>query len=149
MIVAGSACKKNKGLQNVDSIQQDNSIDSLLLMTATINGKPWQTDSAYSYKVKNSGNDTGSINLMISATRIKNDTASTIVFNITGFKGVQEYAINPPTNTATYYAGTQRHFATSGVFTVKTDTGNVLKGTFSFTADTISVTSGTFSVALP
>jgi hypothetical protein len=147
--VMGMACKKAKGPKNVDSIKQDNSIDSLLLMTATVNGLPWQTDSAYSYRVKNSGNDSGSYNLLISATRIVNDSSTTISFNITGFTGVNDYVINPPVNTATYYIGTQRHFATSGVFSVKLDTGNVYSGTFYFTADTITVTNGTFNVALP
>lgn len=143
------ACKKTKGPDTVKSAQQDNSIDSMLLMTALIDGREWLTDSAYSYKVRSSGNDTGTYNLMISATRIKNDSASTITFNISGYTGKGNYSINPPYNTATYYSGNQRHFATSGLFTVLTDTGGVLAGTFRFTADTIIVMNGTFNVALP
>ncbi len=149
LVIGVTSCKKNKGPKDVQSAQPDNGIDSILTMKALINGVDWSTDSAYSYKVKNSGNDTGIINLMVIATQNRNDTVSTITFTITGYEGVKEYIINPPTNTATYYSGNQRHYATSGSFDVKSDSGNILSGTFNFVADTIAATKGTFKVALP
>ena len=143
------SCRKASGPADVRSAQQDNSIDSLLLMTASVNGVEWLTDSAYSYKVKKSNNDSASFNLKISATQIKNSQVSTITFDIADFSGVNEYPVNPPWNTATYYIGNVRHFATSGTIVVSSDTGNILSGTFNFVADTITVTNGTFNVALP
>jgi hypothetical protein len=96
MFVGIAACKKNKGPASVPSAQPDNGVDSLLSMTAVINGVDWKTDSAYSYKIKNSGNDSGVINLMIVATQTKNDTVSTITFNLTDYTGIKDYAIDPP-----------------------------------------------------
>lgn len=148
--LAGIAgCRKTKGPASVNSVQPDNSIDSLLNMTALVNGVKWQTDSAYSYKVKNSGNDSGIINLMVVATQTKNSIPSTITFNISDFKGVGEYVLNPPLNTATYYSANRRFYATAGMFNVKKDSGGILIGVFNFSADTITVSNGTYIVALP
>jgi len=145
----GHGCRKAKGPSNIKSAQTDNSIDSLLNMTADINGKRWETDSAYSYRVKNSGNDSNVINLMVIATRKTNSITSTLKFNITNFTGIGNYPILPPMHTATYYYGSMRYFATSGMFTVIKDSGGVMSGSYNFIADTINVTNGTFVLALP
>jgi hypothetical protein len=148
-VAIGHGCRKAKGPANIKSAQPDNSIDSLLNMTADINGVRWETDSAYSYRVKNSGNDSNVINLMVIASRKKDSVTSTFKFNITNFTGIGNYPILPPMHTATYYYGSIRYFATSGMFTVIKDTGGVLSGTFHFIADTIDVSNGTFVLALP
>jgi hypothetical protein len=142
-------CRKAKGPSNIKSAQPDNSIDSLLNMVADINGVRWETDSAYSYRVKNSGNDSNVINLMVIATQKSDSVTSTMKFNISNFTGMGNYPILPPANTITYYKGNIRYFATSGVFTVIKDSGGVMSGTFNFIADTITVTNGTFTLALP
>ncbi len=142
-------CRKAKGPSNTKSAQPDNSIDSLLNMTADINGVRWETDSAYSYRVKSSGNDSNLINLMVIATKKNDSVTSTMKFNISNFTGVGNYSILPPANTITYYLGSIRYFATSGVFTVIKDSGGVMSGTYNFIADTIVVTNGTFTLALP
>ncbi len=149
IIAATGACRKKRGPANVDSIKQDNSIDSLLVMSALVNGIQWKTDSAYSYKVKNSANDTTTFSLLLSATQLKDGVASTITFNITDFKGPGNYNINPPVNTAAYYLGNIRHYGSAGTFSVLADTGGVLSGSFSFVADTVSIVNGSFTVAVP
>jgi len=118
-------------------------------MNALINGRTWQTDSAFGSYVRHSGNDSGVTNLMITATRKKNDSISTIVFNITSYTGRNTYTINPPINTATYYFGNSRHYATSGQIIITNDTGVALIGSFHFVADSINVANGAFNVSLP
>lgn len=147
--VLAVGCRKTKGPLNTKSAQPDTSIDSLLNMTAEINGVRWETDSAYSYRVKSSGNDSNLINLMVIANKTSNGITSTMKFNISNFTGIGNYPILPPANTITYYYGSIRHFATSGVFTVIKDSGGVMSGTFNYVADTLSVTNGTFTLALP
>ena len=149
LFISFAACKKSKGPANGNSVQPNNNLDSLVSMSATINGHLWQTDSAFGSYVQHSNNDSGITNLMITATRKKNDSISTIVFNITNFSGINTYTINPPIITATYYLGNMRHYATSGIIVVTNDSGSSLLGTFHFIADTISVTNGTFNVSLP
>lgn len=142
------ACRKAKGPANVGSVKPKK-LDSTVHMYATVNGAEWKTDSAYGYNVRNSGNDTGISNLLITATKYTSGI-STIKFNITRYTGLGTYTINPPVNTATYYdANNMRHFATAGTIVFATDTAYALRGTFSFTADTVSVINGEFDVALP
>jgi hypothetical protein len=145
------ACKKAKGPANGKSVQPNNNLDSTVNVSAIINGSAWQTDSAYGYYVKHSGNDSGMSDLMITATSTDKKTGviSTITFNISNFSGPNEYAIAPPYNTATYYIGSMRHFAMHGSFVVATDTGYALRGSFSFLADTFQVSQGVFDVSLP
>lgn len=145
------SCKKAKGPASVPSIQPNNGINSLLNMSAIINKQMWETDSAYSYKVKQSGNDSGIVNLMVIATRKKDSihNTSTIVININDYTGPTTYAVDPPTYAITYYDGKIRHYATTGRFTVLSDTGQMLKGIFNFVADSIKVDAGSFTVALP
>ena len=142
------ACKKSSSSVTGKSVQQKDP-DSTVSISATINGASWQTDSAFGYKIKNSGNDSSISNLYINATRTNNGGATTISFNVTQFTGPGTYTVNPPRVTAAYYIGTQRHFATSGSIVVLSDTAYALRGTFSFRADTIKVDGGTFDVALP
>ncbi len=144
------ACRKAKGPPNARSVEPKK-LDSTVVMKATVNGAGWQTDSAYGYRVKYSGNDTGIANLLITATRKDaNGNLTTIKFNITRFEGPDTYPVNPPVNTATYYdANNIRHYATSGTIVVATDTAYALRGTFTFTADTVSIANGYFDVALP
>jgi len=143
------ACKKNKGPEQANSVQPNNNIDSLVSMSATINGVFWQTDSAFGSYVLHSNNDSGVVDLYITATRKKKDSTSTIVFNLTNYTGNGTYAINPPLNTATYYEGNIRHYARSGEVVVTSDSGIAIVGSFSFIADTIRVDNGAFNVALP
>ena len=142
------ACKKTKGPANGKSVQPNNNLDSTVSMSALINGINWQTDSAFGYNVKHSGNDSGMVNLMITATN-KNKGVSTITINITNYNGPNTYAVNPPLNTATYYIGNYRHYASHGQIIIGSDTAYALKGTFTFIADTITVANGVFNVALP
>lgn len=149
LLVAGaSSCKKTKGPSNVKSAQQDNSVDSLVSVKMYVNGQVWQTDSVFSYKVKNSANDTSTYSYMVTATNVTNRTSS-LVINISGYSGLKNYAVNPPFSTITYYSNNHRYFATSGTFNVQSDTDNVLSGTFNFIADTIVVSKGTFRLAMP
>lgn len=144
------ACKKHKGPPDPASVQPDNSVDSLLDMTAKINGVYWQTDTAYSYKVLSSTGDSGVISLLIIANRLVDDSIGTSInLNISNYTGIGDYAVNAPDVTATYYYDNRRFFASSGVISVRADTGNVLSGAFHFVADTVSITEGTFVVALP
>ncbi len=156
LCIAFAACKKASGPADGNSVQPNNNLDSTVSVSAVINGAQWQTDSAFGDIVKPSGNDSTLVGLMITATRIINDSgsavansSSTIVFNITNYTGPNTYTINPPINTATYYVGTNRHFASSGKFIVTADTAYSLKGTFSFVAGTDTVTNGVFNVAMP
>jgi hypothetical protein len=149
LVCCAFACKKAKGPANGKSVQPNNNLDSNVSINATINGYPWQTDSAFGYNVKHSGNDSGVSNLMITATNTNNGRVSSMVFNITNFTGPSAYTINPPINTATYYIGNIRHYATHGLIIITSDTAYALKGSFYFTADTITVSDGNFNVALP
>ena len=149
VVFCALACKKAKGPVNGPSVQPNNNLDSLVSIKATINGFEWQTDSAYGYTVKHSGNDSGVSNLMITASNTNNGQVSAMTFNITNFTGPKSYTINPPINTAAYYLGNIRHYATHGIIVVTSDTAYALKGTFYFTADTITVSNGEFNVALP
>jgi hypothetical protein len=142
------ACKKSSSPVTGNSVKQKDP-DSTVFISATINGGNWQTDSAFGYKVKYSGNDSSTSNLLINATRTNNGGSTTISFNVTRFNGPGTYPVNPPLVTATYYVGTQRHFATTGNIVVMSDTAYALRGTFSFRADTITVDNGKFDVALP
>ena len=147
LFIAVAACKKNSGPADGKSIQLNNNLDSTVAMSATINGNSWQTDSAFGYKVATSGNDSGQFNLMVTATQ-HTGTISTITFNITNFSGKGTYAINPPLNTASYYVGNRRHYATSGTVNV-TDTSHFsLIANFNFVADSFEV-QGKFNVAMP
>jgi hypothetical protein len=146
LVFAG--CSKTSGPANGKSIQPNNNLDSMVSMSAIINGHDWQTDSAFGYNVKYSGNDSAISNLNITATQKMNGNATTIQFNITRYSGTGQYPVNPPLNTAAYYVGNTRHFGTSGTIVVTSTANYSLVGTFNFTADSFSVT-GKFNVATP
>jgi hypothetical protein len=149
LCIAVGACKKVSGPADGNSVQPDNNRDSLVSINAKINGARFQTDSAFAYLIHTSGNDSTAEGMMINAIQ-KNDTpAQTINFYINNFTGPATYTINPPYNTATYYVGTIRHYATSGQIVIVSDTAYSLIGTFNFVADTITVDSGKFNVAMP
>ncbi len=145
--VAGS-CKKKKGLTPTRSVQQNNNLDTLVGMSAKIDGESWQADSVFGYRV-NYGADTGRMDLYVTATNTRNDTNRTISFTITNYTGVNTYRIDPPIVSATYYIGNERHYATGGSIVVTSDDQYGVIGTFNFTADTIIVTDGVFNVAKP
>ncbi len=145
---AVGACKKAKGPANGNSIQQDNNRDSLVNMSAAINGNSWHTDSAFGYKVLSSDNDSSVSNLMITAVNKNNGHPSTITFVVNNYKGLAKYAINPPQVTATYYEGTVRHYATYGDVNFISNANYSLIGDFYFQADSFYV-NGTFNVATP
>ncbi len=142
------ACKKRSGPANGNSVQPDNGLDSLVSMSASISGRSFSTDSVYGYLVKHIG-DTARINLLITGSQHRNDTASTISFTITDYAGIGTYPINPPYISATYYVGNIRHYATSGQIVVTSDTQYGVIGTFSFVADSTNVTDGKFNAAKP
>src|SRR4051794_18010848 len=96
LFLIGNACKKAKGPANGKSVQPNNSLDTNVSISATINGIKWQTDSAFGYFVKTSGNDSGVVNLMITATKKLNNSPTTITMNIYNYTGPNTYMINPP-----------------------------------------------------
>jgi hypothetical protein len=148
--VAAVSCSKTSGPANGKSVQLNNRLDSNVSVSALINGQEWQTDSAYSYRIVPATNDSGAINVMITATKSEAfGGPSTFVLNISHYTGPNTYTINPPVNTATYYAGTQRHFATSGEIVVTSDSAYSLIGTFTFTADSTHIEYGAFNVPTP
>jgi hypothetical protein len=143
-------CSKAKGPANAKSAQQNNNRDSTVTMYATINGEQWKTDSAFGYNVQFSGNDTGIIDLLITATLHEPTLNSTIRFTISNFSGPNIYPVNPPYVTASYYRGSTRYFATSGQIIITTAVNPyALTGNFDFVADSITVTDGYFDVAKP
>lgn len=148
-LMLGCVCCKKKSNSGPAPVDQNNGLDEKIMMHATINGKQWQSDSAFSYRVKNSGNDSGSASIMISATKKDDKPLTTITFNVMNFKGQNVYPIDPPYVSATYYIGSTRFQATSGEIVFKNDTGKTLRGTFTFSTDSIKVTNGTFTVAMP
>lgn len=141
------SCRKVKGPANVPSLQQDTSLSGQLSMSALVNGATWKTDSAYSYKISRMDNDTTVWDLMITATQRRGGQPSTITFNISNFKGVGEYKVNPPNVTAIYYNGNIRHFSMAGAINIQSDTSSLLSGVFNFVADTVSIVDGKFKVA--
>ena len=149
LFMVSSGCRKVSGPVDGKSVQPNNKLDSLVAMSATINGQPWHTSSAYGYYVKYAGLDSGRINLMVTATQTNNDTTSTITFTINNYSGVNKYQLDPPDNSATLYVGNTRHYATSGEIYVTSQTPYAIIGTFFFTADSTNITNGTFNIALP
>jgi len=145
---AFASCKKNSGPADLPSVQQDNNLDTLVGMTATIDSSNWSTDSAHGYKI-HSYTDSGMVDLMITASRTANGVSSTIQLYISKYAGVGTYTIDPPSNTATYYNGSIRHFASTGQVAVTSDDQYGVVGTFQFVADSITVTNGKFNVASP
>ncbi|MES2703458.1 MAG: DUF6252 family protein [Bacteroidota bacterium] len=144
-----TACKKSSSLASGTSVQQNNNADSFVTLTAKINGTSWKADSVYAYSVRSSANDSGVVSLMITAVKKNSGTPQTLILNITNYRAPLTYPINPPVNTATYYIGNARHYATTGEIVVTSRVDRSLKGTFHFTADSISVESGEFNVYLP
>jgi hypothetical protein len=141
------ACKKVKGPANGKSVQPNNNRDSTVAITATINGAAWTTDSVFAYLQPYSGNDSGAYSLMINAVNYASNT--TMTFYITNYTGPNTYAITPPYNTATYYVGNKRNYASAGQIIIASDTAYALKGSFNFIADTVTVNSGTFNASAP
>jgi hypothetical protein len=148
-VILGCVCCKKSGTTEKPPIDNTNNLAEKIMMHATINGKEWKTDSAFAYRIKNSGNDSGRIDVMISAAKKMDNPVTTITFNVSYFTGQGVYPIDPPNVSATYYVGSKRYLATSGEIVFKNDTGETLRGTFTFKADTIDVTNGTFTVAMP
>jgi len=142
------ACKKQPDPLDLPSVQPDNRLDTLVTFSATVNGKTWQTDSVEANNVAYSI-DTTKANLLVTAKRIANDTTTIITFSIAQFSDTGIYVINPPAISATYYIGTQRHYATSGQIEITSYANYAIIGTIIFVADSIVVTNGTFNVQQP
>ncbi len=142
------ACKKKSGPANGNSVQQDNSLDSLVGMTAKVNGGGFSTDSVYGYLVR-SHVDSGKVDFLVTGSLRKNDTPSTITFTITNYVGPKTYSVSPPTVSATYYLGNERHFATAGRIVVSSHSEYGVIGSFYFTADSTNISEGAFNVAMP
>ncbi len=147
--IAFGACKKVHGPANGKSVQLNNNLDSTVTMNAAINGDLWHTDSAFGYIVKPAGNDSTLQSLSITAEQKLNGNSTTIAFTINTYTGPNTYIINPPFNTATYYVGTERHYATTGQIVIASDTAYALIGTFNFKADGFFIDNGQFNVAKP
>jgi hypothetical protein len=148
MCVAFADCKKAKGPANGKSVQPNDKLDSLVSMSAIINGNFWQTDSVFGYYIKSSGNDTSTTNLFVTAT-VNGAVPSTITFNITNYTGLKTYTVNPPVVTIIYYVGNTRYMATHGQIIVTSDSEYGVIGTFNFIADIINASGGEFNVAHP
>lgn len=148
IVVVVTGCSKKKSTIAARSVQQNNTLDSVVAMRALINEVPWQTDSVYAYRIVYGGN-TPMYDLYISGWARMNDTPSTISFTIVNYTGPKSYAINPPQVSATYYRGNERYYATLGSINITSDSPNVVTGTFNFTSDTIIVNGGSFNVARP
>jgi hypothetical protein len=143
------SCKKASGPANGKSVNPKNP-DSLVSLSATVNGQAWQTDSVYTYRVASSANDSGTYNLLITAINKPTIGATSIItFNITRFAGIGTYVINPPVNAITYYTGSERHYANFGQVAVTNVTAYSLEGNFNFTADSVTVQNGAFHVPVP
>ena len=149
IFLAFAGCKKTAGPANGKSVQLNNNMDTLVAMSATINGTTFYTTDAYGYYVRYSAVDTGVVNLMITATMKRNDTTSSFLFSISNYKGPNKYLINPPVNTVTYYVGNTRYYATSGIISITSQTDYGLIGTFAFSADTLRIADGNFNVPRP
>jgi hypothetical protein len=147
-----ASCARAPGPADANSVQPNNNLDSTVSISAAINGIKWQTDTAVGYVVKNSGNDSLMEGIQIVSypgNNNYNNSANTMVFNLTFFTGPGTYIIDPPVNEVTYYIGTARHLALSGQVVVASDTAYALKGTFNFVTDSFTVTNGVFNVAMP
>lgn len=142
------ACKKQADPLDLPSIQPNNSLDTLIGMSAMVNGKSWQTNSVIAYNVSYAY-DSNKVNLLVNATSKTNDTSTTISFTLSNFTGANTYTISPAAISATYYSGTQRHYATSGQIIVTSVANYAIIGTFNFVADSITVTQGVFNVETP
>ena len=147
--VCAFSCKKVSGPANGKSVQPNNNRDSTVNIICTINSVSWTTDSAFGLLQKQSANDSGVVNLIINATNYSGAIPTSMQLYITNYTGPNTYSIAPPANTATYYIGNNRNFATGGQIIITSDTTYALKGSFNFIADTITVASGVFNVALP
>ncbi len=144
-----NSCTKNSGPANGNSIQPNNKLDTLVFMSATVNTGNFQTDSAFGYLrntlVKDS---TNTKNILINATQNKTSSLSTISLTISNYTGPNTYTINPPNVSASYYLGSNRHYATAGQIVITSDTSNALIGNFNFIADSIAITNGKFNVLM-
>ena len=149
LIMAFTACKKAPGPANGHSISPNNNLDSMVSVSVLIDSQKWQTDSAFAYLIQTSGNDSLITGLMINCVKTTGNTARSINFYITNFSGPGIYLINPPYNTATYYVGTARNYATLGQIVITSDTAYSLIGTFNFIAGTDTISNGVFNVAMP
>jgi hypothetical protein len=144
------ACSKNSGPANGNSVQPNNKLDTLVTMTASINGNAYHTDSVFGYDVQPTFTDSiMDFDLLVIGTEKAKDSQSVIRFYITGFTGPGNYAINAPAVTAAWYLNGQRHFADSGMITIVSDTAYALVARFGFRADSIRVTNGYFNVLIP
>ena len=150
LTVAMGSCTKNAGPANGNSVQPNNKLDTLVFMSANINGHLFKTDSAFGYNVKQLNNDSvQALNLLINASITKADSVSSISITVNNFTGPNTYVINPPNVSATWYLNNARHFATSGQIVILSDTAYALIGNFNFVADSIVVANGAFNVLMP
>ena len=142
------SCKKKHSTVDKHSVRPPKSLDTLIGLTAKVNGIPYQTDSVVGYKV-NYSSDSGKFDRLVRATVMQGNSANIISFIVNNYSGLNTYYVSPPYNSATYYSGSLRYFASSGTITVTSDSDYGIIGNFSFTADTITVTEGVFNVEQP
>jgi hypothetical protein len=142
------ACKKKSNTGIGYSVKPPKGLDSLVSMSAKVNGQGWSTDSAFAYK-SFSTIDSNKVSLMVTATQLQNGQASTITFTISNYHGVNTYPVDPPNVSATYYLGNSRHYASAGQVIVTSDNAYGILGTLNFTADSTNVSECTFNAAQP
>lgn len=144
-----AACSKKKTSNAGYSVQPGSGKDTLVALTAKVNGEEWIADSVHGYRVKYA-TDSGKVDLLVTATRRENGIASTLTFTLTNYTGTGTYIVAPPVVSAAYYRGNERKFATSGQVNVDSDSEYGIIGTFNFSSDTaFAVTEGVFNVAQP
>jgi hypothetical protein len=148
LFALGYSCKKKKSTVNKNSIPPPKGLDTLVSISAKVNGVDFATDTVTGYKI-NYSTDSGKFDLLVRASIVTNGSPETITFTIHNYKGINTYFISPPYNTAAYYAGNIRYYASNGELVVSSDSEYGIIGSFYFTADTINVTEGVFNVAQP
>jgi hypothetical protein len=149
IFAALAACSKKKTSNAGYSVQPGSGKDTLVGLSAKVNGTDWIADSVHGYRVKYA-TDSGKADLLVTAFRRENGVASTITFTLTNYTGTGTYIVAPPFISAAYYLGNVRKFATSGQINVDSDNEYGIVGTFNFTSDTaFAVTEGIFNVAQP
>lgn len=147
LFLACLSCKKGRKTTNTNSIQQNNSLDTNVFLSATVNGALWQTDSVFGYYIKNAGNDSTQRNLYITATY--KSSLTSIVLSINNYRGIGSYEINPPYVTATYYDNNKRYYGLTGSIDITTDGNYEMTGKFNFFSGSTTISDGLFNVARP
>jgi hypothetical protein len=144
------ACTKSSDSGLGVSVQPNNKLDTLVHMSANVNGHLFTTDSVFGYNVQQVNNDSpGIVNLLITGTEHNADSVAAISITINNYIGPSVYNVAPPAVSASYYLNNIRHYATTGQITILSDTAFALIATFNFSSAGVMVNSGRFNVLRP